>query len=188
MNWCPWQSKVLATGGGMKDGILRVWDINREKIIQSAATDSQVKWWNVCMLGLFLYSCAHLANSHWLWGWFCGQRNSRIFSGSASCSIVLHSAPQCMAGLRSSLLFLIHHFCLHTEVLEEEVVSQPDTLYLLFRSDNDGFGQNSHEERTLSGKETSQSAGVGRSLRVRGQTSVSGVCIFGDRRTDCRLE
>lgn len=43
MNWCPWQSKVLATGGGMKDGILRVWDINREKIIQSAATDSQVK-------------------------------------------------------------------------------------------------------------------------------------------------
>lgn len=43
MNWCPWQSEVLATGGGMKDGILRVWDINREKIIESAATDSQVK-------------------------------------------------------------------------------------------------------------------------------------------------
>ncbi|XP_064357046.1 uncharacterized protein LOC135324485 [Dromaius novaehollandiae] len=42
MNWCPWQSKILATGGGMKDGILRVWDINREKIIQSAATDSQI--------------------------------------------------------------------------------------------------------------------------------------------------
>ncbi|NXG54992.1 CD20B protein, partial [Hemiprocne comata] len=42
VNWCPWQSKVLATGGGMKDGILRVWDINREKIIQSTATDSQI--------------------------------------------------------------------------------------------------------------------------------------------------
>ncbi|XP_067171890.1 cell division cycle protein 20 homolog B [Apteryx mantelli] len=42
MNWCPWQSKILATGGGMKDGILRVWDINHEKIIQSAATDSQI--------------------------------------------------------------------------------------------------------------------------------------------------
>ncbi|XP_032865082.1 cell division cycle protein 20 homolog B [Tyto alba] len=42
MNWCPWQSKVLATGGGMKDGILRVWDINHEKIIQSSATDSQI--------------------------------------------------------------------------------------------------------------------------------------------------
>lgn len=137
---------------------------------------------------LFLYSCAHLANSHWLWGWFFGQRNSRIFSGSASCSIVLHSAPQCMAGLRSSLLFLIHHFCLHTEVLEEEVVSQPDTFYLLFCSDNNGFGQNSYEERTLSGKETSQSAGVGRSLRVRGQTSVSGVCILGDRRLSAGIK
>ncbi|KAK2521150.1 Cdc20b [Columba guinea] len=43
VNWCPWQSKILATGGGMKDGVLRVWDINQEKIIQSAATDSQVK-------------------------------------------------------------------------------------------------------------------------------------------------
>ncbi|NXI36236.1 CD20B protein, partial [Galbula dea] len=42
MNWCPWQSNVLATGGGMKDGILRVWNINREKIIQSTATDSQI--------------------------------------------------------------------------------------------------------------------------------------------------
>ncbi|NXI89990.1 CD20B protein, partial [Psophia crepitans] len=42
VNWCPWQSNILATGGGMKDGILRVWDINREKIIQSAATDSQI--------------------------------------------------------------------------------------------------------------------------------------------------
>ncbi|NXA44919.1 CD20B protein, partial [Nothocercus julius] len=42
VNWCPWQSKILATGGGMKDGILRVWDINHEKLIQSAATDSQI--------------------------------------------------------------------------------------------------------------------------------------------------
>ncbi|NXJ13428.1 CD20B protein, partial [Odontophorus gujanensis] len=42
MNWCPWQSNILATGGGMKDGILRVWDINREKLLQSAATDSQI--------------------------------------------------------------------------------------------------------------------------------------------------
>ncbi|NXC46731.1 CD20B protein, partial [Penelope pileata] len=42
MNWCPWQSSVLATGGGMKDGILRLWDINHEKILQSAATDSQI--------------------------------------------------------------------------------------------------------------------------------------------------
>lgn len=36
----------------MKDGILHVWHINCEKIIQSAVTDSQVKWWNVCILRL----------------------------------------------------------------------------------------------------------------------------------------
>ncbi|NXW57362.1 CD20B protein, partial [Eurystomus gularis] len=42
MNWCPWHSKVLATGGGMQDGVLRIWNINREKIIRSAATDSQI--------------------------------------------------------------------------------------------------------------------------------------------------
>ncbi|NWW42228.1 CD20B protein, partial [Pedionomus torquatus] len=42
VNWCPWQSGILATGGGMEDGVLRVWDINREKIIQSAATASQI--------------------------------------------------------------------------------------------------------------------------------------------------
>lgn len=65
MNWCPWQSNVLATGGGMKDGILRVWDINSEKLLQSAATDSQVtmKYLHTPAL-LLLYSCAHLANSH----------------------------------------------------------------------------------------------------------------------------
>ncbi|TRZ14285.1 hypothetical protein HGM15179_012824 [Zosterops borbonicus] len=41
MTWCPWQSKVLATGDGMKDGILCVWHVNCEKIIQSAITDLQ---------------------------------------------------------------------------------------------------------------------------------------------------
>ncbi|XP_033928590.1 cell division cycle protein 20 homolog B [Melopsittacus undulatus] len=62
MNWCPWQSKVLATGGGMKDGILRVWDINREKIIQSAATDSQI-----CSL-LWLPKTSELMTGHGLPG------------------------------------------------------------------------------------------------------------------------
>ncbi|KAI1240109.1 hypothetical protein IHE44_0011558 [Lamprotornis superbus] len=41
MTWCSWQSKVLVTGGGMKDGILCVWHMNCEKIIQSAITDLQ---------------------------------------------------------------------------------------------------------------------------------------------------
>ncbi|XP_030326336.1 cell division cycle protein 20 homolog B isoform X3 [Strigops habroptila] len=62
MDWCPWQSKVLATGGGMKDGILRVWDINHEKIIQSAATDSQI-----CSL-LWLPKTSELMTGHGLPG------------------------------------------------------------------------------------------------------------------------
>lgn len=60
MTWCPWQSKVLATRGGMKDGILSVWHMNCEKIIQSAITDSQVKWWNVCILRLCSFCIAVL--------------------------------------------------------------------------------------------------------------------------------
>ncbi|KAM9101383.1 LOW QUALITY PROTEIN: cell division cycle protein 20 homolog B [Sarcophilus harrisii] len=42
MNWCPWQSEILAVGGGMKDGHLHVWDINRENSIQSPCTKSQI--------------------------------------------------------------------------------------------------------------------------------------------------
>ena len=88
---------------------------------------------------LFLYICAHLANSHWLWGWFCGQGKSGIFSG---CAIALHSVLQCVIGL-SSFWFLIQHFCLHTEVIEEEVVLQPDTSHHVFLIGNNSFGQNS---------------------------------------------
>ncbi|XP_074138608.1 cell division cycle protein 20 homolog B isoform X2 [Sminthopsis crassicaudata] len=42
MNWCPWESEILAVGGGMKDGRLHVWDINRENSIQSPCTKSQI--------------------------------------------------------------------------------------------------------------------------------------------------
>uniref|UniRef100_A0A7M4FFZ4 Cell division cycle 20B n=1 Tax=Crocodylus porosus TaxID=8502 RepID=A0A7M4FFZ4_CROPO len=42
MNWCPWQSEILATGGGLKDGLLRVWDINSGKTIKTAETKSQI--------------------------------------------------------------------------------------------------------------------------------------------------
>ncbi|XP_014437244.2 cell division cycle protein 20 homolog B isoform X3 [Pelodiscus sinensis] len=42
MDWCPWQSEILATGGGMKDGFLRVWDISKGKIIRTTDTKSQI--------------------------------------------------------------------------------------------------------------------------------------------------
>lgn len=43
MDWCPWQSEVLAVGGGMKDGCLHILDINTGKSIQTPSTNSQVK-------------------------------------------------------------------------------------------------------------------------------------------------
>ncbi|KAF5912077.1 hypothetical protein HPG69_003351 [Diceros bicornis minor] len=42
MDWCPWQSAVLAVGGGMKDGRLHILDINTGQSIQTPSTNSQV--------------------------------------------------------------------------------------------------------------------------------------------------
>ncbi|XP_032707128.1 cell division cycle protein 20 homolog B [Lontra canadensis] len=42
MDWCPWQSAVLAVGGGMEDGHLHVLDINTGQSIQTPSTDSQI--------------------------------------------------------------------------------------------------------------------------------------------------
>uniref|UniRef100_A0A8D2B3F0 Cell division cycle 20B n=1 Tax=Sciurus vulgaris TaxID=55149 RepID=A0A8D2B3F0_SCIVU len=42
MDWCPWQSEVLAVGGGMKDGSLHILDINTGESIQTPSTKSQI--------------------------------------------------------------------------------------------------------------------------------------------------
>ncbi|XP_051890866.1 cell division cycle protein 20 homolog [Pristis pectinata] len=42
MNWCPWQSQILAVGGGMKDGHLRIWDTKSGSCIQDVDTRSQI--------------------------------------------------------------------------------------------------------------------------------------------------
>uniref|UniRef100_A0A6I8RCL7 Cell division cycle 20B n=1 Tax=Xenopus tropicalis TaxID=8364 RepID=A0A6I8RCL7_XENTR len=42
MNWCPWLSDTLAVGGGMTDGLIRIWDTNSGKNIHSANTNSQI--------------------------------------------------------------------------------------------------------------------------------------------------
>lgn len=42
MDWCPWQPAVLAVGGGMEDGHLRVLDVNTGQNMQTPTTDSQV--------------------------------------------------------------------------------------------------------------------------------------------------
>lgn len=42
MGWCPWQRKMIATGGGWKDGVLRIWDTDSGTCVTSANTNSQV--------------------------------------------------------------------------------------------------------------------------------------------------
>ncbi|XP_078388800.1 cell division cycle protein 20 homolog [Cetorhinus maximus] len=42
MNWCPWQSGILAVGGGMKDGHLRIWDTKSGSCIRDVDTKSQI--------------------------------------------------------------------------------------------------------------------------------------------------
>nr|XP_020752784.1 cell division cycle protein 20 homolog B isoform X2 [Odocoileus virginianus texanus] len=42
IDWCPWQTEVLAVGGGMKDGRLHILDINTGQSIQTPSTNSQL--------------------------------------------------------------------------------------------------------------------------------------------------
>ena len=42
MGWCPWQRHVIATGGGWRDGELRIWDTQSASCVASYATNSQV--------------------------------------------------------------------------------------------------------------------------------------------------
>uniref|UniRef100_A0ABM5FTX8 Cell division cycle protein 20 homolog B isoform X2 n=1 Tax=Pogona vitticeps TaxID=103695 RepID=A0ABM5FTX8_9SAUR len=42
MKWCPWQPALIATGGGMNDRFLRVWDISNTTNFEIADTKSQV--------------------------------------------------------------------------------------------------------------------------------------------------
>nr|XP_056705019.1 cell division cycle protein 20 homolog B [Euleptes europaea] len=42
MMWCPWQSAVIATGGGIKDRTLHIWNISSMKSLERADTRSQI--------------------------------------------------------------------------------------------------------------------------------------------------
>uniref|UniRef100_A0A665WHI7 Cell division cycle 20B n=1 Tax=Echeneis naucrates TaxID=173247 RepID=A0A665WHI7_ECHNA len=42
MGWCPWRRKTVASGGGWKDGELRIWDTQSGTCVTSISTNSQV--------------------------------------------------------------------------------------------------------------------------------------------------
>ncbi|XP_042303764.1 cell division cycle protein 20 homolog B [Sceloporus undulatus] len=42
MRWCPWQTGVIATGGGMEDRCLRIWNISDMKSLGTVNSKSQI--------------------------------------------------------------------------------------------------------------------------------------------------
>jgi len=48
MAWCPWQNRLLATGGGTNDRTVKFWNMNTGECVDSIDTKSQVSgiFWN----------------------------------------------------------------------------------------------------------------------------------------------
>uniref|UniRef100_A0A1A8FDS4 Cell division cycle 20 homolog n=1 Tax=Nothobranchius korthausae TaxID=1143690 RepID=A0A1A8FDS4_9TELE len=42
LGWCPWQKRVIATGGGWTDGQVRIWDAQSGSCLSSVETHSQI--------------------------------------------------------------------------------------------------------------------------------------------------
>ncbi|XP_055017911.1 cell division cycle protein 20 homolog B [Boleophthalmus pectinirostris] len=42
MHWCPWEKNTIATGGGWKDGQVRIWDTKCGTCLTSVQTNSQI--------------------------------------------------------------------------------------------------------------------------------------------------
>jgi cell division cycle protein 20 (cofactor of APC complex) len=40
--WCPWQSSMVASGGGTADRTIRLWNVNTGTCTMTTDTDSQV--------------------------------------------------------------------------------------------------------------------------------------------------
>ncbi|XP_069563812.1 cell division cycle protein 20 homolog B-like [Brachyistius frenatus] len=90
MGWCPWQRKVIATGGGWKDGQLRIWDTQSGSCVSSVNTNSQI-----CSLR-WAESKRYVMTGHGLphhqvtcWSWDCPSL-SLIYQLSGHSHRVLH--------------------------------------------------------------------------------------------------
>lgn len=48
MAWCPWQNRLLATGGGTNDRSIKLWNMNHGECVDVIDTKSQVSgiFWN----------------------------------------------------------------------------------------------------------------------------------------------
>lgn len=61
--WCPYQSNILASGGGTADRCVKMWNTQTGQCISSTDTQSQVKF-----LPLFFWENSwtmHAYKNHW---------------------------------------------------------------------------------------------------------------------------
>ncbi|XP_062236634.1 cell division cycle protein 20 homolog B-like [Platichthys flesus] len=71
MGWCPWQEKIIATGGGWKDGELRIWDTQSGTCVNSANTNSQIcslRWAEKKKCLVTGHGLPHHQVTCWSWG------------------------------------------------------------------------------------------------------------------------
>uniref|UniRef100_A0A8C6P4S8 Cell division cycle 20B n=1 Tax=Nothobranchius furzeri TaxID=105023 RepID=A0A8C6P4S8_NOTFU len=92
LGWCPWQRRVIATGGGWKDGQVRIWDAQSGSGLSSVETHSQI-----CSLR-WAEKKRHLITGHGLpyhqistWSWEFPSL-SRIYQLTGHSCRVLHLA------------------------------------------------------------------------------------------------
>ncbi|XP_011477161.2 cell division cycle protein 20 homolog B [Oryzias latipes] len=70
MGWCPWQRGVIATGGGWKDGELRMWDAQLGTCLNSVSTNSQIcclRWAGKKRSLITSHGLPHNSVSSWTW-------------------------------------------------------------------------------------------------------------------------
>ncbi|XP_070689517.1 cell division cycle protein 20 homolog B-like [Pempheris klunzingeri] len=70
MAWCPWQRKMIATGGGWKDGELRIWDTESGTCVTSANTNSQIcslRWAEKMRYLVTGHGLPHHQITRWTW-------------------------------------------------------------------------------------------------------------------------
>ncbi|XP_041854680.1 cell division cycle 20.3, cofactor of APC complex-like [Melanotaenia boesemani] len=92
LGWCPWQREVIATGGGWKDGELRIWDTKSGSCLASVNTNSQIcslRWAEKKRYLITAHGIPHHQITSWTWEFpFLNQINQL----KGHCQRVLHLA------------------------------------------------------------------------------------------------
>ncbi|CAI5649639.1 unnamed protein product [Oreochromis niloticus] len=92
MGWCPWQRNIIATGGGWKDGELRIWDTQSASCVTSAQTNSQIcslQWAEKKRYLVTGHGLPHHKVTSWVWEF---HSLSPIYQFTGHSDRVLHLA------------------------------------------------------------------------------------------------